>query len=76
MAWKNDKGKWIVTNLLQSCEDNEKLSTYDDGMALFFAPVSIYDSLILIPSKETQKEMKEVIISGEIERGLKEMYIL
>lgn len=67
MAWKDEKGRWIVTNLLQSCEDNEKLSTFDDGMALFFAPVSIYDSLVLIPSKETQKSMKEVIRSGEIE---------
>ena len=74
MAWKNDKGRWIVTNLLQSCEDNEKLSTFDDGMALFFAPVSIYDSLILIPSKETQKEMKEVIISREIERFKGDVY--
>ena len=65
MAWKDDKGKWVVTNLLQNCENSDELGTYDDGMALFFAPVSIYDSLVLIPSMETQTELKEAIKNKE-----------
>ena len=68
MAWKDEQGKWVVTNLLQNCENPDELGTYDDGMALFFAPVSIYDSLILIPSKETQTELKDAIKNKEIEK--------
>lgn len=76
IAWKNEKGKWIVTNLLQSCENFTELSTYDDGMALFFAPVPIYDSLVLIPSKETQTNLKEAIINKEIERFKGDIYTI
>ena len=76
IAWKNDKNKWIVTNLLQSCDSQIELSTYDDGMALFFTPVPIYDSKILIPSKETQRELKEAIINKEIERFKGNIYTI
>ena len=43
-------------------------------MALFFAPVSIYDSLVLIPSKETQTELKEAIKNKEIEKFKGDVY--
>ena len=74
IAWKEDNGRWVMTNLLQSCEDRSVLATYDDGLALFFAPVKTYKSLVLIPSGETQKELKEAVKNKEIERFKGEQY--
>ncbi len=73
IAWKNN-GKWIVTNLLEECDNPKKGLIYDDGMALFYGSAKIYDALILIPSKKTQKEFKEVIMNRETDKFLESKY--
>lgn len=65
------KGKWFVVHLLSPCY-SDKSNIYDEGMARFFVDKPYdYGALVVIPTAEIQRRVKEVIFEDHMAWKLK-----
>jgi hypothetical protein len=69
LAWRDHpKGRWLVVHELNECGTAQS-SLYNEGLGNFFMDdIFMYETLIMVPSQETQQQLARLLTSNTPKR--------